>query len=179
METRQDIRIRNCSPGDERALSLVGQASFLEAFAGVLPVGDILSHCEKQHAPGKYLSWLQDPCSKVWVLELSIGGAPVGYLVRTTPELPLVDLAPTDAEIKRVYLLHRFQGLGLGRLLMEKAREDALASGFRRLLLGVYSRNESALSFYQKLGYTIVGSRRFTVGGNSYDDHILGLAIRS
>ena len=31
------ITIRPCVPGDEAALALVGQATFLETYAGVLP----------------------------------------------------------------------------------------------------------------------------------------------
>lgn len=40
------VTIRPCVAGDEAALALVGQATFLETYAGVLPAGDILSHCK-------------------------------------------------------------------------------------------------------------------------------------
>jgi ribosomal protein S18 acetylase RimI-like enzyme len=169
--------IRLCGPGDEVALSLIGQATFLETFAGILYGQDILLHCARQHASEKYATWLNDPASTLWIAETEPGQAPVGYLVLTTPDLPTADLSPDDIEVKRVYLLHRFHGGGIGSRLMEEARKHAIARGHRRLLLGVYGRNTAAIQFYEKLGYRRVGERSFKVGENIYQDLILGLAL--
>ena len=169
--------LRRCRPGDEKALSLVGQATFLETFAGIVDGHDILLHCAREHASKKYAAWLNDPASALWMAETEPGQAPVGYLVLTTPNLPTVDLSPGDIEVKRVYLLHRFQGGGLGSRLMEEARRHAVARGHRRMLLGVYGRNTAAIQFYEKLGYRHVGERSFKVGGNTYQDLILGLRL--
>jgi len=168
------VAIRRARPGDEDALALVGQASFLEAFAGVISGGDILGHCQRQHAREKYAAWLQDAASAVWLAEVDPGRAPVGYLVLTRPDLPLLDVGPDDLEVKRVYLLHRFQGTGIGARLMNEALSAAQARGTRRLLLGVYQGNTSAISFYNRLGYQTVGTRRFLVGDHTYEDLILG-----
>ncbi len=173
--TRPTVRL--CQAGDETALSLVGQATFLEAFAGIIPGGNVVGHCLRQHAVGKYRAWLADPETRIWMAEIEPGAAPVGYLVLTKPDLPVADAGPGDAEVKRVYVLHRFQGAGIGAALMAEARRHAVAHGRRRLLLGVYSRNETAIRFYQKLGYTRVGERSFQVGDGTYHDFILGLAL--
>src|SRR5687767_12829953 len=106
------IHLREASPGDEAALALVGAATFLESFAGVLDGGDILAHCQRQHAPHVYAAWLADPAYKIWLAAAEPGDAPVGYLVLGPAELPLADLAADDCEVKRVYLLGRFQGAG-------------------------------------------------------------------
>jgi ribosomal protein S18 acetylase RimI-like enzyme len=173
----QPITIRRCVPGDEIALSIVGQASFLDTFAGILSGKDILGHCVKQHSSEKYAAWLQDIASAVWIAEVDPGQAPVGYLVLTKPDLPLVDISPDDAEVKRVYLLSRFRGAGLGRRLMLEAQKHARTRGVRRLLLGVYSGNSAAISFYERLGYQRAGERSFAVGENSYHDFILALEL--
>jgi ribosomal protein S18 acetylase RimI-like enzyme len=165
-------------PGDEPALALVGQAAFLEAFAGVIHGGDIVEHCLRQHSAEKYRAWLADPHTLIWLAETEPGLAPVGYLVLTTPDLPLPDVRPGELEIKRIYLLHRFQGLGIGRRLMDAAREHAKAAGCPRLLLGVYAQNTAAIAFYQSLGYVPVGTRDFKVGTNTYHDLILALPFR-
>lgn len=162
--------------GDEHALSLVGQASFLEAFAGTLEGADVVAHCRRQHASDVYAQWLGDGHTQIWIAEAK--SAPIGYLVLTTPSLPLPDLTAEDREIKRVYLLHRFQGQGVGRALMRQAADAARAKGVRRLLLGVYSRNEAAIAFYTALGYVTVGERAFTVGSNTYHDRVLAFALR-
>ncbi len=175
--SKSDRVVRPCVPDDEVALSLLGQATFLEAFADVLPGADILAHCTKQHSVEKYAQYLADVDTTVWIADVQPGGAAVGYLVLTKPDLPLEDLDARDVEIKRVYVLHRFQGAGLGARLMNEAETYARAHGFRRLLLGVYGRNEAAISFYRKLGYRQVGTRRFTIGANAHDDLVMGLDL--
>src|SRR5215470_14653548 len=173
----QPITIRRCGAGDEVALSIVGQASFLDTFAGILSGKDILGHCVRQHSSEKYAGWLRDGESAVWIAEVEPGRAPVGYLVLTKPDLPLPDISPDDAEVKRVYLLSRFRGAGLGRRLMQEAEIHARARGVRRLLLGVYSGNSAAISFYERLGYVRVGERSFKVGDNTYHDFILARSL--
>jgi diamine N-acetyltransferase len=171
------IEVRACGPGDERALALVGQATFLDAFAGVLDGEDILSHCATQHAPAVYGAWLADGRARLWLAEAAHGCAPVGYLVVAPASLPLPELRADDLEIKRIYLLDRVRGAGLGRRLMNEAVKFGRQQGSRRLLLGVYERNDRAIAFYEHFGFTRVGTRRFRVGNHEYDDLILGFNI--
>ncbi|MGH3423009.1 MAG: GNAT family N-acetyltransferase, partial [Streptosporangiaceae bacterium] len=90
---------------------------------------------------------------------------------------PLAGITPDELEIKRIYLLHRFQGGGLGARLMNTARDHARARGCRRLLLGVYGGNTAAIGFYERLGYQRAGQRVFQVGQSTYDDEILALHL--
>jgi GNAT superfamily N-acetyltransferase len=173
----QAVSIRKCVSGDEAVLSLIGQATFLETFAEVVPGKDIVDHCVRQHSVEKYARWLEDPGSALWLAEVEPGSAPVGYLVLTRPDLPVEDLSSLDGEVKRVYLLHRFQGGGAGARLMREAHATAWIKGFTRLLLSVNSRNETALSFYAKLGYRQIGRHSFEVAGRSYDNLILTLSL--
>jgi ribosomal protein S18 acetylase RimI-like enzyme len=175
--TAVNCHVRACGPGDEHPLALVGQATFLDAFAGVLSGEDILLHCAKQHAPEVYTAWLSDPRARAWLAEIEPGNAPVGYLVVAPASLPLPDLRNDDIEVKRIYLLHRVQGTGLGKRLMKEAVDYAVQAGGRRLLLGVYGGNDHAIAFYERFGFTRVGTRRFRVGNSDYDDLILGLDL--
>ena len=172
--------IRECVAGDEEALSLIGQATFLEAFAGTLRGIDILEHCRHKHSPELYRSWLADARIDSWLAEVRQGAAAVGYLVMMgagSADLPLVDLNERDAEIRRIYLLPRFQGQGLGRALMRAARERAQQRGARRLVLGVYSGNHAAIGFYESEGFRRAGRRTFRVGQTDCEDLILVQAL--
>lgn len=172
------ITIRRCGPDDAAALALVGQATFLESYAGDLPAKDILSHCRTQHAEALYAAWLETPGYGLWVAELDEGKAPVGYAALTPPDLPV---APQhgDIELKRIYLLHRFHGGGTGAALLNATISAACALGARRMLLGVYGANQKAMGFYGRQGFTQVGVRRFQVGENLYDDLVLGRSLRT
>jgi ribosomal protein S18 acetylase RimI-like enzyme len=171
------ITVRLAHAGDEAALSLLGGATFLESYAHLLPVTDIIGHVQRQHAACVYERWLADAACRCWLAEHLPGRAPVGYAVVTPPDLPLPDIGAGDLEIRRIYLLHRFQRAGLGRSLMAAVVAHGRAVAGRRLLLGVYSRNEVALAFYQRLGFARVGTRQFRVGANDYFDYILALDL--
>jgi ribosomal protein S18 acetylase RimI-like enzyme len=174
-----DVQIRVAVAGDEATLSLIGAATFLDAFAGVLDGADILAHCQRQHLADIYARWLADDKYKAWLALASTGGAPVGYLILGPADLPVVDPNPRDCEIKRVYLLSRYQGGGVGRELVQRAIDEAKSRGARRVLLGVYSGNERAIGFYQRLGFVTVGTRRFRVGTREYDDLVLAVRLSS
>lgn len=172
-----DVTLRRCGSGDEAALALIGQATFLETFAGVLGGADILAHCAKAHAVALYATWLAASDHALWLAELAPGAAPVGYLVLAPAQLPLADLDAGDLEIKRIYLPDKLRGRGLGRQLMSAAIDHARAAGARRILLGVYAHNAEAIAFYTRIGFRQLGRRQFNVGGQDYDDNILGLSL--
>lgn len=170
------VSLRRCGADDARALALVGRATFLETFAGVLDGPDIERHCARQHTAALYARWLAQADTRLWLAEAEPGHAPVGYLAMCPSTLPLDGARADDLEIKRIYLLHRFQGGGLGRRLMEQALADAHGRT-GRVLLGVYAGNATAQAFYARMGFRQVGSRRFRVGSRGYDDCILALDL--
>ena len=171
------VLIREAGLGDEHRLAAVGAASFLETFAGVLSGEDILAHCENQHAATVYEDWLIGGEARLWLAEAEEGRAPVGYLVMTKPDLPLADIGPGDVEIKRIYVLHRFHGDKVGWALMKTAIDAARRTGRSRVLVGVYGRNEQAIAFYKRVGFAVVGERKFKVGSTLHDDLILALTL--
>lgn len=173
---KPNVTIRRAVPGDGEALALIGAASFLESYAGVVDGAGIIRHCAMKHTPAVYEAALADPAQSLWLAEMAPGGAPVGYLHLAPPNLP-VKAAPGDIEIKRIYVLSRLHGTGLGRQLMETALEHARASGHASLLLGVYKGNERALAFYGRMGFEAMGERQFDVGGSVYCDWIMGRAV--
>ncbi len=173
---KSTIQLRRCVVGDEAALALVGQATFLETFAGILGGADILAHCASAHGAELYHSWLTNPDYALWLADTDPGSAPVGYMVIAPPQLPLPDTTG-DLELKRIYLLGKFQGGGLGKRFVTEAIAHAQVMRARRLLLGVYAHNASAIKFYERAGFSQLGTRKFNVGGKEYDDNMMGLPI--
>lgn len=171
------VDIREALPGDEQALALVGGATFLESYANVLDGGDIVAHCALHHTPEAYARWLADPVCNVWLAVVRGNDAPVGYALLTPADVPTADPHPADLELRRIYLFRCFQGHGAGRAMVDLAIAAARSRGAGRLLLGVYQQNERAIGFYRHLGFAVVGTRRFRVGGREYDDFVLGLNL--
>jgi ribosomal protein S18 acetylase RimI-like enzyme len=171
-----EVTIRRARAGDEEALALIGQATFLETFSGVLHGTAILEHCRHAHSPTQYSRWLADPNYAIWLAEVTPGEAPVGYAVLAPPDLPLADAA-RDLELKRIYLLGRYRGSGTGKRLLAQAVQHAKSVGAARVLLGVYAGNDAAIGFYRHLGFSNFTERKFNVGGRAYDDHVLSLSL--
>ncbi|MDE3104248.1 MAG: GNAT family N-acetyltransferase [Acidobacteriota bacterium] len=174
MLNSSDMNLRRAVPGDEYALSLLGSATFLEAFVGFLQGADLLAHCQHQHATHIYAEWLASAHAHIGLAELQ--AAPVGYAVLCQPDLP-VPLHAGDMELKRFYVLHRLQRSGLGATLMNWAIEQSQASGAGRLLLGVNAQNEKAISFYTRHGFSSVGTRSFRVGNSLNHDLVLARTL--
>lgn len=164
----QAWRIRTAGADDTAALALVGAATFLETFAGVLAGDAIVAHCARAHTPQAYAGYLAGS-AHAWLAERDPGGAPIGFALLTPADLPCS--RDGDVELKRIYTLSRFHGLGIGAALMDAVLDAA--KGAKRLLLGVYAGNERAIAFYRKQGFVPVGERRFDVGGTLYDDLVL------
>lgn len=161
------IDVRAAGVGDAARLSLISDATFLESFAHEIPGDAMLAHCATKHAP-EYLADVLASGAKAWLAE--INGTPVGYaMLIPTPELDAA--REGDVELKKIYVLSRFQGTGTAQRLF--AQVLSAASGAKRLLLGVKDDNMRALSFYAAQGFKTIGTRRFNVGGVLYDDLVM------
>jgi diamine N-acetyltransferase len=160
--------IREAAETDVDALSLIGSATFLETFSGVISGEAIISHCLKVHSADAYRNILSKG-GTAWLAEVEPGAAPIGFAVMSQPDLP--QSTAGDIELKRIYVLSRFHGNGPGKALMNEVVQAA--SSYRRILLGVYSANIKAQTFYRKHGFEEIGGRRFDVGGTLYDDIVM------
>lgn len=169
-----EIVVRRASPKDAAMLALVGAATFLDGFAGVLPGEALVAHAARHHVAEVYARYLGRPEVAVWLAVTANGDAPVGYAMLTPPELPEDTMEEGDLELKRIYALSRFHGTGVAQQLMETALREAKNRDARRVTLGVYAGNVRALRFYERNGFRQIGTRQFTVGSLVCDDFVLG-----
>ena len=188
----ETVTLRRATPADAPALALTGAATFLEAFTWMLPGADINAHALKNHTADAYTHYLADPNTRITVAVTgpAVGfpnepGSIVGYVLLCTPELPTIDVLPTDIHHKRIYLFSRFRSspvldaagapipnLRPAQALMDAAVADARALGAARLLLGTHATNLRAIAFYHRNGFTQVGTRVFQVGSQQCCDLI-------
>lgn len=168
-----DWTLRAATQEDSDRLALIGAATFLDGFAGILPGEAIVGHCRRYHTADSYARHLADGGAG-WLVEAAAGGAPLGYALVTQPDLPG---GGGDLELKRIYLLSRMQGSGAGAALMARAIDHARARGAARLLLGVYVHNDRAIAFYRRHGFSVIGARQFQVGTQLCDDLVLALDL--
>jgi ribosomal protein S18 acetylase RimI-like enzyme len=76
----------------------------------------------------------------------------VHAVVRDTPAIPVL-IPKRYAIVDSIVVKSGFQNQGIGSILIDKVQEWAIAKGATSIELNVYEFNETAISFYEKLGY--------------------------
>ena len=171
------IHWRAAKPGDEAALSLLGQATFLSTFAFDHPGEPLIQFLLDAHSAEFYTAKLTNPDIDIIIGETPLG-APVAYAMLCPPEHP--DLHQTgDWELKRIYLLPGWQGGGNGAALMQKALNIARKRQATRLILAVYEVNDHAIAFYQRQGFTEIGETVFMVGDVAFRDMVFARRLET
>lgn len=164
------MRLRRADAGDAGKLALLGGASFLESFADDHPGDALVAHVENHHSRQAYAALLDDPAYAIWIFEHE-AGAPTGYAVLGPPGLPGSNA--DDVELKRIYLLSRWHGTGLGKALFAAVEDEARARGAPRLLLSVYTENHKARAFYEARGFAVIGETHFAEFPAAFADFVM------
>lgn len=76
----------------------------------------------------------------------------VHAIVRDAPAI-LIFVPRRYAIVDSIVVKSGYQNNGIGRILMNKMQEWAIAKGATSIELNVYEFNETAISFYERLGY--------------------------
>jgi GNAT superfamily N-acetyltransferase len=87
--------------------------------------------------------------SGAWLVAYDAAGAPVGCGGLRT-------LAPGVGEIKRMFVVERARGVGLGRRLLRELERRAAAQGLRRVRLLTTEVLREAIALYDAEGYRAV-----------------------
>jgi ribosomal protein S18 acetylase RimI-like enzyme len=167
-----DWTIRPATKADAAALALVAQATFLEAYAGLTSIEDMLAHAERNNSKHAFEAAF-DEGAQLWIAEAVGTRAPLGFAMLTESSFDVAE--PGDIELRRIYVLDRCQGQGLAKALLDTV--VAASKGHTRMMLGVNRDNERAQGFYRKHGFVLAGTRTFTVGSTTYDDFLYAKAL--
>jgi len=83
------------------------------------------------------------------------------------------DVPGLTTELATLYVQEHCSGRGIGsRLLSECSEHAGKAGGNSEFWLSVYFRNEPALAFYRKHGFSKRGSFPFEFGGEQHENHV-------
>jgi ribosomal protein S18 acetylase RimI-like enzyme len=101
------------------------------------------------------------------------GNEPSGYLKLNVGAAQTEFKDSSDIEIERIYVLKKYQGLGIGAQLLKHAVRVAQEEGVSNIWLGVWELNANAISFYEKYGFKSVSKHSFFVGGDEQTDVLM------
>jgi ribosomal protein S18 acetylase RimI-like enzyme len=153
------ISIRRAKPSDAAGLASVHDASWREAYRGIIP-GVALERMIAKRGPRWWRLATAARARALVVLDLGerIGGYATYGQSRSLS-------LPQRGEIDELYLAPVFQGLGLGRRLFGAIRHDLASQGMKSLVVWALADNERACSFYETLGGRVVARSETRFGG--------------
>ena len=152
----RQVLLRRAVAADAERLSRFAAAVFEETFAGTYDPPDMEAYLREAFSPAMQAAEITDPAISIrlanWRSEI------VGY-VQSTDE-------PGDnqMELNRIYLDPGHRGTGLGKRLLDAGLEECVQRRRRRIWLSVWHRNERAIAFYQKHGFSLCGETGFEWG---------------
>jgi len=122
-----------------------------------------------------FVSYLVDPDRDLFLG--SIDGTPSGYTMVVYGEPSDADVAASvalrpTAELSKCYALLEAHGSGLAPALVASSADAARSRGAKSLWLGVNQQNVRARRFYEKCGFSVVGTKKFLVGQRYEDDFV-------
>lgn len=167
------ISYRQAEIDDAPAIDRVFRESFCDTFAHLYRPEDLNAFLSA-FTLDSWRSELGDERFAFRVAESD--GQVVGYVKLGPPALP-VDAKGSSVELRQLYLLKEWHGLGVAKALMDWAIDEARNRGGIELYLTVYTDNERARRLYEHYGFVEVGPYHFMVGEQADEDIIMRLAL--
>jgi diamine N-acetyltransferase len=158
------IAYRRWNMNDVESIRQLLHDTWIDAYSEFIPREDILEYLAEHYDDGSLRNFMDDQNVVGFVAE--VDNAIAGY------EKTFYHKEEVRLYVQQLYILPRFQGLGLGKQLMAFAAEHAKTFNLDRVWLGVMEKNISALLWYQNMGYRIAEKIPFTMGKTQVDHYI-------
>jgi diamine N-acetyltransferase len=170
-----DIILRKANFEDVEVLIKLGKTTFLETFAAQNSKENMDAYLSEGFAFKKVKSELRDTNSQFYFAVFE--NKEIGYLKLNFAKAQTELQDSTAMEVERIYVLNEFQGKGIGKLLYNKAIEEAKPRHANYIWLGVWEENHKALAFYEKLGFKPFDKHIFKLGNDPQTDIMMKLYV--
>ncbi|BAC13203.1 transcriptional repressor of sporulation, septation and degradation [Oceanobacillus iheyensis HTE831] len=165
------INMTRCTLEDSRQLQYIGYKTFKETFEDQNSPENMKVYLEQAFNINQIERELSNTSSHFFFV--SFNDEVAGYLKVNTGDAQTEEMDDDALEIERIYIINKFQKLGLGKYLFNKAMDIAMAQNKKKIWLGVWEKNENAISFYKRVGFTQTGAHSFYMGDEEQTDLIM------
>jgi ribosomal protein S18 acetylase RimI-like enzyme len=169
-----ECKIRKAGAADARLVSVLGTVTFYEAYYEQDTPEDMARYVVESFNPEVIAAEIADPTIEFYIPLLNEKAVGYAKLITGTTAEGIDD---GGIELKRIYILERVWGTGVGERLLNFCIEKARERGFKFIWLGVWEENARALKFYSKYGFTQVGTVTFPYGKTVGINKVLKLPL--
>jgi GNAT superfamily N-acetyltransferase len=166
-----NLRIRRATEDDALLIAKLGARMFKEAFAQDNEPEDMDSYLAQNFSLEKIEAEFAAP-SSIFLLAYE-DEKPIGYAKLKAGKIPRSVSGPKPVELVRVYVDQKIIGKGYGSVLMKSCIGQAKLAKYKTIWLGVWEKNEGAIKFYEKWGFSTVGSQVFILGSDIQNDLVM------
>lgn len=173
-------RLDALTSADFETLARLAEAIWRSHYTRIIGSAQIDYMLAGRYTPEKLRLYLN--ADDRWLMLLRIDDRAVGYcsyaLADDPGEMKPPEIKPREMKLEQLYLLPELHGQGLGKLMLRHVEQQARVRGRRTLVLQTNKRNDIAIAFYRKAGFTVREEAVFDIGGGFVmDDYVMGKVL--
>lgn len=165
------IEIRRAGEADAAVVAMLGFVTFFEAYFEQDDAQDLAGYLAENFKPEAIRQEIEDPNAAFYICYAD--GYAAGYAKLLSGPSPEGLTGSNPIELKRIYLVERYWGKGLGVRLLGHCEDEARRLGYNTLWLGVWQENRRGLNFYAKHGFRKAGTITFPYGSTTGINDVL------
>jgi diamine N-acetyltransferase len=167
----KDINLVKLSVEDLEELQSIGSSTYYDTFAWGNTPENMQAYLNKAFSKEKLMTELEDTQAAFYFAKYQ--EETVGY-IKINFERSQTELKEANGmELERIYVTKAYQGKHIGQLLLNKALDIALENKKDYIWLGVWTKNEKAIAFYQRNGFAVHSTHSFWMGDDEQEDFIM------
>ena len=171
-----DLKFVRLNSGDVKELEQISKQTYFNSFSWGNSPENMQAYLEGSLSEERLLEELKEPKSEFYFAE--VNQRVIGYFKINFGDAQ-TDLNDHNAlELERIYVIKEFQGKQIGQKLLNKVLGIAKKNQMDYLWLGVWEKNEGAIRFYERNGFSVTGSHPFRMGDEIQTDLIMKLPLK-
>ena len=165
------IEIKPAGRPEADLIADIARKTFMETYGEMNTPENMEVYLNSQFSDEKLLEELQHPRTRFFLAYLN--GIPAAF-TKVRDDRKAKKLEEIKAiEIQRIYVLQEYQGFSLGKAMLDMIKELAREDGYQTIWLQVWQKNNKAIRFYQKAGFTVFETASFLLGSSSQQDFLM------
>ena len=165
------FNVRKANPNDLNQLVRLSRQTFGEAFGSQNKSENMEAYMDTAFSESQLHEELLDPGSVFFLVFSDREDAElVGYAKLRNSKKQAALEEYRAVEIQRIYVLERYRGWKVGKLLMQTCLDTATQGGCQVVWLGVWERNPRAIAFYRRWGFEQFSDYIFHFGDEDQTD---------
>lgn len=171
MASETQVNVRFATKEDGPMIAEMSRRTFYDTFAEHNSKEDMDKFMNEQFTYERLVQEVGSP-SNIFIIA-EIDGRAAGYARLRESGAPEILGDMPSIEIARIYALQTMIGKGIGNALMKKCLDTAYEMGKRIIWLGVWEKNDRAISFYKKWNFEKFDEHDFILGNDVQRDWLM------